>query len=344
MQVWVLHNRVSPQAGPDEQDVLVQAAAVTAALRAHGHEVAQVAADLDLSALAARLGAERPQAVFNLVESLAGSGRLIHLAPSLLDALGVAMIGCSTEAIFLTSHKILAKRLLRQAGLPTPDWVLADSTAEAGGGGPASDAASGASRMPAARWIVKSIWEDASLGLDDAAVVTGSAAARSALSERTVAPGGPWFAEAFIEGREFNLGLLEGPEGVRVLPPAEMLFAEYPAGKPRIVGYAAKWDADSFEYKHTMRTFDLPASDAPLVAEMIRLAGACWDLFGLGGWARVDFRVDTAGRPWILEVNANPCLAPDAGFVAALDRAGIAFADAVAGMLAAGQAKGASAS
>ena len=60
-----------------------------------------------------------------------------------------------------------------------------------------------------------------------------------------------------------------------------------------------------------------------------RLALECWRLFGLRGWARVDFRVDAAGQPWILEVNANPCLSPDAGFAAALARSSISFDEAI---------------
>jgi D-alanine-D-alanine ligase len=127
--------------------------------------------------------------------------------------------------------------------------------------------------------------------------------------------------------------VLDGPDGPTVLPPAEILFPDFPAGKPRIVGYAAKWDPDSFEYSHTVRDFPTAPADAPLLAELERLALGCWRLFELRGWARVDFRVTTDGRPLILEINANPCLAPDAGFAAALDRADIAFADAIARIL-----------
>jgi D-alanine-D-alanine ligase len=305
--------------------VRVQAAAVAAALQARGHQVAQVAADLDLADLGQRLAADRPDAVFNLVESLAGHGRLIHLVPSLLDACGVPLAGCPTEAIFLTSHKLLAKGLLRRAGLPTPDWLAAP--------GEASGLARGGGRCTAEQWIVKSVWEDASLGLDDSAVVDGLAAARALLATRATQPGAPWFAEAFIDGREFNLALLEGPAGIEVLPAAEMLFEDFPPDKPRIVGYDAKWRSDSFEYMHTVRRFDLPAGDGPLLAHLGRLAEACWQLCGLRGWARVDLRVDTHGRPWILEINANPCLAPDAGFAAALARAAIPFETAIARIL-----------
>ena len=110
-----------------------------------------------------------------------------------------------------------------------------------------------------------------------------------------------------------------------MLPPAEIVFDGYPPGKPRIVGYRAKWDAESFEYRHTVRSFEFERRDAPLVDSLRSLALRCWELFGLRGYARVDFRVDAAGRPWILEVNANPCLSPDAGFAAAAARAGLSF-------------------
>jgi D-alanine-D-alanine ligase len=320
MRVALLHNAVAADAAADELDVLVQSAAVGAALAAAGHRVVTVPCGLDLGALTAQLAAERPDAVFNLVESLGGQGRLIAVVPHLLEALGMRHAGCPADAIHLTSHKTLAKRLLVQAGLPTPAWIETDRVEGDGGGD---------------RWIVKSVWEDASLGMDDAAVTDGGpAAARALLAARAGRPGSPWFAEAFIDGREFNLALLDGPEGPVVLPPAEMLFTDYPAGKPRIVGYAAKWDPDSFEYGHTVRAFPSGDAEGPLLAELERLALACWGLFGLRGWARVDFRIAADGRPFVLEVNANPCLAPDAGFAAALDQTGIGFADAVARILA----------
>ena len=59
------------------------------------------------------------------------------------------------------------------------------------------------------------------------------------------------------------------------------------------------------------------------------LASHCWGLFDLGGYVRVDFRVDADGQPWILEINANPCIAPDAGYAAALQQAGIPFSQAI---------------
>jgi D-alanine-D-alanine ligase len=140
---------------------------------------------------------------------------------------------------------------------------------------------------------------------------------------------GDWFAEAYVEGREVNLALLADGNDVQVLPATEIRFDGYPAGKPKIVGYAAKWDAESFEYRHTPRVFLDPRAEPELLSRLEGLARDCWRLFRLRGYARVDFRVDPQKRPWILEVNANPCLSPDAGFAAAAAHAGISYTDLI---------------
>ena len=310
MKVVVLHDELPDDPRPDEQDSLSQAHAVAGWLEEAGHEALRLPCGLDLASARRALDELAPELVFNLVESLGGTGRLIHVAPALLDAMGLARTGASAEAMWLTSHKVLAKRLLAGAGLPTPAWVEA--------GGDAAGARPG-------RWIVKSVHEDASIGMDDDAVVEAADPQRLAhlAAERAGRLGGAAFAEAYVEGREFNLALLGKGGDVEVLPAAEIAFDAYPPGKPRIVGYAAKWDAGSFEFANTPHRFDFPAEDAALLLELDRLARRCWSLFGLTGYARVDFRVDAQGRPWILEANANPCLSEDAGFTAAAERANL---------------------
>ncbi|RJP37206.1 MAG: hypothetical protein C4547_05880 [Phycisphaerales bacterium] len=141
------------------------------------------------------------------------------------------------------------------------------------------------------------------------------------------------FAEAYIDGREFNLSLLCGPRGPQVLPPAEIDFVDYPPEKPHIVGYAAKWDDRAFEYHATPRRFDVDEADRGLVETLRALAVHCWRLFDLRGHVRVDFRVDERNQPWILEVNANPCLSPEAGFMAAAARAGLTIEHVVERLL-----------
>jgi D-alanine-D-alanine ligase len=317
MRVAILHGAVAEDASEDERDVLVETEAIAAALSRLDHEPCPLTFDLDVRESIARLRSTAPDLVFNLVESVEGRGSLIHLAPALLDFLGIPYTGASTEAQFLTSNKLVAKKLLRGAGIATPAWM---TEAEVG------DDELGAGQVT----IVKSVWEHASVGLDEDSVLVpeNPTALRQELARRRARLGGACFAEAFIEGREFNLSMLARPEGPEVLPAAEISFEAYPEGKRRVVGFKAKWHEDSFEYQHTHRRFDI-AGEEPLLAALRDAAERCWRLFELRGYARVDFRVDHDGRPWVLEINTNPCISPDAGFMAAAGRAGLSIDDVV---------------
>ena len=326
MRVAVVHNAVDESDGPDAKDVLAQVETVCRALEVLGHDTGTIACTLDLDRFQRTLMLFAPDVVFNLVESLSGTGRLIHLAPFVMDAMGMPYTGSSAELILVTSNKITAKHHMAVRGLPTPAWI-----------GPFPEERLGVCPVEEDgicrdTWIVKSVWEHASIGLDETNIVKGKDRKEliSLLRLRAGSLGGSCFAERFVDGREFNLSLLGGgPDNPMVLPPAEIVFEGYDGEKPRIVDYQAKWDEASFAFQHTPRRFDFGSEDGPLLETLKDLARKCWILFGLRGYARVDFRVDTAGKPWILEINANPCLSPDAGFAAALDRGGVAFSDSI---------------
>lgn len=323
-KIVVLHSQVTKGLCKDEDDVLIQAQVVCRALAKLGYEAVPVAFEDDLGAMIERLRTFDSALVFNLVETVAGTGRFIYLAPAVLDRLGLHYTGSATEAVFLTSNKTVAKRLLHLSAIPTPPWQTVESLQSG-------------SPVVAGTYIVKSVWEHASVGLDDEAAVAVSRPNEllTEMHKRREKLGGECFAEVFIEGREFNLSLLEENGFPWVLPPAEIVFPGFPSEKPKMVGYAAKWEPDSFEYNHTPRCFEFPNSDSALIDRLKQLARRCWNLFMLRGYARVDFRVDAAGRPWVLEVNTNPCLSPDAGFVAAAERAELSFEAVIARILAA---------
>jgi D-alanine-D-alanine ligase len=310
MRVLILHSDVPPDAPPDEQDTLLQAAAVEATLRELGHESSRGVFLPDPSALEALIARECPDIVFNLVETVWGRGIYGPLAPSMLAQMGVPFTGCGAASIAACGDKVLAKRLLKGAGLPTPDWSEAPHWRGIGKG----------------LWIVKSVSEDASLGLDDGSVVSGRKAVALRAQESAAHHGGHWFAERYIEGREFNVALIERSGEPCILPIGEMMFEQWDENRPRIIGYAAKWDEAAPEYHGTTRVFDWRESEPDLNETLVRLSKECWNLFGLTGYARVDFRVDERGQPFILEINPNPCLEPNAGVAASCEQAGIGYA------------------
>lgn len=338
MRIVVLYNEPSEDAAVADHDVAAQRDAVCSALDRLGHEAVPVGCTLNLARLQGQLRETRPAMVFNLVESLGGTDRLMHLATWLLDAMQIPYTGAATEAILPANNKVRAKQLLHSAGLPTPAWWTVDA-AERGGTRDAarrqcSPGGAACQQFPlsSGRVIIKPVFEHASLGMEDGAVAScGDVVELERLIRRREnAARRPHFAEAFVDGREFNLSLLaDGAGPPQVLPPAEIDFSDFPPGKPRIVGHRAKWEPASFEYRGTPRRFEFSASDQPLLDALRGYALRCWELFHLRGYARVDFRVDADGRPWILEVNANPCLTPDAGFAAAAQRAGICYDHAI---------------
>lgn len=291
----------------DDADTLVQAQAVEEALAQIGYECHRVFLAPGIGAAAQELAQRAPALVFNLVESIGGVGGRLHFAPALVEALGFTLSGTGSVAMAASTDKILAKRILRGAGLATPDWRT---------------------RVPRGdghRWIVKPVDEDASLGIEPENVSNDSTTLARVLAERVRDFGGRWFFERFVDGREFNVSLLEDAKGFAALPIAEIRFDAFEHGRPRIVDFAAKWEPAAWTYANTPRSFEAPARDAALLKEISALALRSAAVFGLRGYARVDVRLDSAGRPWVLEVNANPCLSPDAGFVAAAEQAGLSF-------------------
>jgi D-alanine-D-alanine ligase len=286
---------------------MVQVAQVTEAMNKIGWRVAALPVGLNLEAALDSIRAQNPSCVFNLVESLGGDGRMIHFLPALLGTAKIAFTGASADAIYLSTQKLLAKQLMRAHGIATPAcFSRHDSHTE-----------------DRSTWIVKSVWEHASFGMDDGCVVVGSEDARRRMSESEEKYGGEWFAEAFVDGREFNIAVLEQDGQPCIMPIAEMTFVDYPKGKPRIVGYAAKWDEHAPEYRATARVFPLLSThEDQQLRDVVR---QCWSAFGLSGYARVDLRLDSDGKPWVLEINANPCLTRDAGFAAAAMQAGIGY-------------------
>jgi D-alanine-D-alanine ligase len=324
MRVAFLYNRSSEDPAHAAEDEVPARSPVVAAIKRLGHELTPIACTLDLAAVRRRLLRAKPDVAFNRVESLGGSDSMMAAITLLLDAMQIPYTGNSSAALTTTASKVFVKEQLQNAGLPTPAWLCLAVGHEPHVRNPQS-----AMSLPATagnpKFILKSIYEHASFQMGDESVVqmTSIGQIQELLRELEALSGKAHFAEQFIDGREFNLSLI-GSEP-RVLTPAEIDFSAFPAGKHRIVGHSAKWDCDSFEYHNTDRRFDYPASDQPLLRRLTELARECWRLFDLTGYARVDFRVDEAGEPCILEVNTNPCTSPDAGFAAALEHDGIGY-------------------
>ncbi len=306
----IIYNEPAPEALPDELDVLDQVNFIESALKALGYNVNRMGITDDFMNEIAHIADEGFEFIFNLVESVGNNAEILYFIPALLNMHHLPYTGCPVEATFVTASKVLARRFMKANGIPVA-------------GGYKVSEASGL--VPGRKYILKPVWEDGSLGITEESVFTFNGTVPEILDDKN---DNHWFIEDFIDGREFNVSVKAGPDGPEILPPAEMLFIDYPDDVPRIVSYKAKWVQDTFQFDNSCRRFPNDLSDR-LMQNIKDAVIACWHTFGLKGYARVDMRTDADENVYVLEVNANPCISPDSGFISAAVHAGYSHEDII---------------
>jgi D-alanine-D-alanine ligase len=324
MHVSVLYNEPSlPIDHPDyasEAGVLESVEAVEAAVVEAGHRAMRLGLAADPRGIMRRLQDIDADLVVNLFEGLGGVGAGESQVAGILELLGIPFTGSGSKCLTLVQEKALTKWLLLGAGLPSPQFHLV-ATREA------VDMARFQPLLAAGQAIVKPAHEDGSLGIGPESIVSDSTALARQI-HRVREHYGDVLVEQFIAGREFNVGIVALPEPI-VLPLAEI---EFVPGIAPIVSYDAKWTPAAPEYNGTAAR--CPAAVLPeLGDEISRVALAAFRLTNCRQYARVDLRVDKAGRPFILEVNANPDISPSAGLARQIRASGMSYADFVCRML-----------
>jgi len=312
--VLVVYNVSHELAKGEPQDMIAElgvvtcARAVSKALEEAGYRVVLVPLQTELEAALAPYPPTE-YVIFNLGEGL--EGRLFEEARIAwaLEAMGYRLTGSDGYAISQAVHKARTKALLAATGVPTPPWrVFRDP-------GEVPDAPLPGLPFPL---IVKPVAEDASLGVGPEAVVHNPEALRRRVAYVVERYRQAALAESFILGREFNVSVWGEPP--QVLPLAEIDFSAFFDPLECIVSFAAKWLENSFEYHHTPAV--CPADVEPCLGGLIaETALRAYEIIGCRGYGRVDMRV-ADGVPYVLEVNANPDLSPDAGFARAACAAG----------------------
>lgn len=314
--ILILYNKLSKTPKDDEADVIEQVNLVTAALQELKYEVKYLQIDLNLKTAISNIRRIKPDIIFNLAETIGNKGEFTFLANSVLNFVRIPYTGSPLIPMFQCSNKYLAKKELNAIGVRTPQGFTLEECDKL---------------VPDKKYILKPIWEEGSLELDEDCVFSGSD--KKFIAGLAGKSRQHYFIEEFIEGREFNISILYDRSGPEVLPLAEMTFHDYPEGKPRMMGYRSKWDEKSFEYSHTRRTFRLGRQDGPLKEQLTAICKTCWNELGLKGYVRIDFRVTKNSVPLVIDVNLNPCLSESGGFMAASKKRGLNFKQVIARVL-----------
>lgn len=308
MRVALLFDGASALTSSPDLLVLETVEAIETALVQEGNAVVRIPVMLDGKWID-RIKRGRFDVAFNMCEAIDGVAETEPPVIGVLELFGIPFTGSSSFTASVCLRKHVVNALLAHAGLPIPPWITLRRGMRVRSVG-----------YPA---IVKPAAEDASIGVEQRSVVRSARALKERV-EAMLQSFDEVIVQRYVEGREINVGIL----GSTALPVAEIDFGTLPKGMWPIVTYRSKWDTGSAEDLGSVPRCpaELPARTA---AEARRIAVEAWRMVNGCGYGRVDMRIDAAGRPWILEVNANPDIAPDAGFARMARAAGIDYATLV---------------
>jgi D-alanine-D-alanine ligase len=287
---------------------------VVSTLRAAGHEVQPLGVQHELKPIRDMIDAWKPDVVFNLLEQFHGDPAYDQNVASYLELVRIPYTGCNPRGLMLARGKDLAKKLLLYHRIPVPAFAVFPINRKV-------------KRPPrlALPLIVKSVSEDASLGIAQASVVDTDEKLIERVKFIHERIGTAAIVEQFIEGREIYVGVL-GNGRLRVLPVWELQFGSLPEGTSRIATEKVKHD---LEYQERHGIAEGPAKNIPpdLRERIKRMVKRICRTLELDGYARIDFRLSTDNVPYFIEANPNPEIAQIEEFARSAAHDGIKYRD-----------------
>ncbi|MEW6653456.1 MAG: ATP-grasp domain-containing protein [Bacteroidota bacterium] len=251
-----------------------------------------------------------PDVIFNFVESVEGNSDYESYIAGVFDLLGIQYTGNSAMTLGNCLQKYRTKQILSAHGVKTPEYYLAQL-------GEVPNRNKFRLNFPV---ILKLAREDASIGISEFSVVYNYEDLRARLNYLFTSFSQEVIIEEYIDGRELNVAILGG----QALPISEITFNTLPAALPKIVTYEAKWSSESIYFKSTIPK--CPAKlDERLEKKVVKMALEAYDALECRDYVRVDIRLNRKNIPFVIEVNPNPDISPDTGFVRSASAAGIGY-------------------
>ena len=277
-----------------------------------GHEVRALGVHDDLGDIRRTVADWKPHIAFNLLEGFDDVTIFDTNVVSHLELLKLSYTGCNPRGLLLARDKSLSKKLLAYHRIAVPEFEVFRIGHKIR-----------RSKRLQFPLIVKSLTQEASIGISQASVVDSDEKLKERVqfihdSIRTAA-----IAERYIEGREIYVGIL-GNQQLQALPVWELFFKNMPPDARRIATDRVKW---SVKYQKKYGIDSGPASELPesLSSQIQHVCKRAFRALELSGYARIDLRLDDQGHAWVLEANPNPQIAKGEDFAASAEKAGISY-------------------
>ncbi len=285
---------------------------VMSTLRNMGHEVEAIGVRNDLRVIGQAIEERKPHIAFNLLEEFDGVAVYDHNVVSYLELMRTPYTGCSPRGLMLAHDKSLSKKILAYHRIPTPEFAEF----------PIGRAVERPKRL-AFPLIVKSVSEEASLGISQASIVEDDDKLRERVSFIHNKIGTGALVERYIEGRELYVGVL-GNRYLQVLPVWELSMNRMPDEAWRIATERVKWSR-KYQDKYGITSGEAKNLPKGMAEKLQYLAKCVCRALGLRGYARIDFRLDPAGQVYVLEANPNPQIADGEDFAESAERADLPY-------------------
>jgi D-alanine-D-alanine ligase len=277
-----------------------------------GYEVHRLSLYDDVRPLLDTVRDIKPDVIFNLCETY---NRVTHWDKNIvatMELLGVPVTGAGSSSLFLCNDKGLCKKILRFHRVRVARfhafyrghkvWLPK------------------ALKLPC---IIKPLTEEASRGISQASIVDDEAGFLARIKMIHERMNLDVIAEEYIEGRELYVSII-GDRTLRVLPAREMTFGQMNEDEPRIATYKAKWD-DNYRRRWGIRNHDAKPLEPELQARIDDTCKRAYRALNIRSYARFDLRVTAAGNVYVIEPNANPCIAKDDELAQSALKAGITY-------------------
>jgi D-alanine-D-alanine ligase len=285
---------------------------VITTLRKLGHEVQPLGVHDDLGDIRRTAEEWKPHIAFNLLEAFDDITIFDQNVVSHLELLKLSYTGCNPRGLLLARDKSLSKKLLAYHRIPVPEFDVFRV------GRPIK-----LSKKRAYPLIVKSLTQEASIGISQASVVDSDEKLKERVHFIHQSIGTAAIVEQYVEGRELYVGIV-GNQTLQSLPVWELYFNDMPEGARRIATDRVKW---SVKYQKKYGIDSGPAKDLPeAVCEKIQhVCKRTYRALEMSGYARIDLRLDGTGKVWVIEANPNPQIAKGEDFADSAEKAGISY-------------------
>jgi D-alanine-D-alanine ligase len=285
---------------------------VISALKELGHEVFPLGVGSDLGVIKKAITDVEPDVAFNLLVHFHGVAVYDQHVVSYMELLKKPYTGCNPRGLMLARDKALSKKILAYHRIRVPRFYVV----------PRGRKVRHPKRMgyPA---VVKSVNEEASLGISQASVVTDEAKLKERVEFMHDSFGVDVLVEEYIEGRELCVGMI-GNQRPIVYPVWELDLEDLPDGAYKIATHKVKWDLD-YQKKYKIRTQRAKGISEEIESEISKTCKRIYRALGLSGYARVDLRLDAENRVYVLEANPNPDLKKNEDFSDSVAATGMSY-------------------